>query len=70
MPRGVDDVHELSVRAVEPVPVPHAVEERTAGVQACDPAQPPPCTVMSVTEHSVDRPACVESNIASSLGSQ
>ena len=46
---GVDDVHELSVRPVEPLPVPDTVEERTAGVQAGDPPQPPLSEVSNVS---------------------
>ena len=37
---GVDHVHELSVGPVQSVRGPHAVEERSAGVEAGDSAQP------------------------------
>ena len=46
---SVNDVHELSVRLVEPLPVPDTVEERTAGVQPSDPTQPPLGEVSNVT---------------------
>ena len=52
---GVDDVHELSVRAVQSVPGSHTVEQGTAGVQTCYPTQGSSCEV---------------THVASSLGAQ
>ena len=51
----VNDVHKLCVRPVQSVPGPHTVEQRTTGVQPCDPTQGPSCEV---------------SHIACSLGTQ